>query len=174
MSYTIGQVLYIIPKTTKNIVPVQVIEVISKQVLNSDMTITYLISSGNTHSTLEETAEEVFVTPSQASEALVARATSAIHKLVNDAEQRAKELFPQHITEKVQEKKTKRAQREEFEEARKNSGNVMPVVSRKTMKEVKEREDFNNVSDFGDVLGDDPITVTLPDGTQAKVRMPTT
>lgn len=94
-NYKVGQVLFLAPKGKVQLVPIQVAEEITKKTLLGDQ-VTYMVKAG-TEGKLYDVATldgEVFETSSAALKALTERSTRAIAKIVSNAVEQSKALYP--------------------------------------------------------------------------------
>lgn len=153
--YQIGQVIYVALKRDATIVPMQVIEVITKQTLNGDET-NYLLRAGAEDSPasrimLNELDGEVFDSPERAKAVLVDRATKAISKIVDNAVERSKTWYPG------------------------GKGNADPLSFIKKPSTPSGPRPGNPVDDLkreleAEAASSDASILTLPDGTKAKIK----
>ena len=152
--YVVGQVLYVVLSKKNQVYPMQVIEVITKKTLQGEDT-QYVLQAGPDKKKtvmLDKIEGEIFETPEKARHILVLRATSQINKLVDLATSKSHEWYnvgsssPQMI-EDLPDLTTK--------------------ISSQSQTEIEESSEKNQ-----DSLSDEPMTVMLPDGTVAKLKMP--
>lgn len=144
--YTIGQVLYVILAKKSQVYPMQVIEVITKKSLAGEE-IRYLLQAGAEKSStifLDQVEGEIFDDAENAKRVLVQRATQQVIKLVEAATIKAKEWYIGGTREEIPLQKID------------NLDDL--VVGSPT----REKELDHGVQ-----------TVVLPDGTVAKVKLPT-
>jgi uncharacterized protein YggE len=93
--YAIGQVLFIVLSKKNQVYPMQVVEVITKRMLNGEE-VSYVLQAGAdkaTKITLDQVEGEVFDTHEKARKTLTQRATSQINKLVDVAISKAGEWY---------------------------------------------------------------------------------
>lgn len=97
MKYVVGQIVYVVLKKENKVIPVQVIEEITKKTLKGEE-VTYMIrSNAGEPMLISQVAGEVFATSEEARTVLTQRAINAINSLVNAAVQKAREWFPTGI-----------------------------------------------------------------------------
>lgn len=92
MSYSVGQILYIILSKKGQVYPMCVVEEITKKTLKGEE-VNYVLQAGedlNTKVMLSQIEGEIFETSEDARTALVERATSQIDRIIQNAVQNAK------------------------------------------------------------------------------------
>lgn len=144
MKYVVGQVLYVVFKKDHKVVPVQVIEEITRKTLDG-LKVDYTVRVGSSSDTTIElnnllSEGEIFDTPDHAIEVLTSRAKSSIIKLVNSAVEKATAWYP--ISNKIESVSLD------------EDDQIVPLTT---------LEKNNN---------EERVTVTLPDGTVARVKLP--
>ena len=142
--YTIGQILFVVLSKKNQIYPMQVIEVITKKTLHGEE-IKYLLQGGGETPTtimMDNLEGEVFETAESARSTLINRATVQINRLIDSAVLKSKEWYERPAA---------------------------PDNSIQTIDDLPElrAEATHNSSKY-----DDAQTVMLPDGTVAKIKMP--
>ena len=95
MSYKIGQVLFVAPKGKTQIIPIQVVEEITKKTLTGDIVV-YMVKPGTEGKMVDITSieGEIFETAPAAQKALTERAAKYIAKLVAHATEQARVWYP--------------------------------------------------------------------------------
>ena len=144
MSYSVGQILYVVLRKEANVYPMQVIEEITKRTLEGAVT-TYVVRAGSEGKTLalNEIDGEVFDSAERAKVTLIERASQSITQRVALAVSKSKDWYPGG-----------------FEGDR----SALATLAAKSQTPAAT-EDLN----FG--LEEEEMTVMeLPDGTKAKVR----
>lgn len=94
--HRIGDVLYVVLNKENRVYPVQVVEVITKQTMTSDKSVSYIVKGGKSDDAtmpLEKMDGEVFSSPDAVRKALTERATSVISKMVATAASKAIEWY---------------------------------------------------------------------------------
>jgi hypothetical protein len=92
MSYSVGQILYIILSKKGQVYPMCVVEEITKKTLKGEE-VNYVLQAGedlNTKVMLSQIEGEIFESSEDARKALVERATSQIDRIIQNAVQNAK------------------------------------------------------------------------------------
>lgn len=95
MSYSVGQILYIILSKKGQVYPMCVVEEITKKTLRGEE-VNYVLQAGedlNSKMTLNQVEGEVFETAAEARTVLVERATSQIDRIIQNAVQNAKNWY---------------------------------------------------------------------------------
>ncbi len=98
MKYVVGQVLFVILRNENRVYPMQVVEEITKKSLSGEET-SYMVKAGSGNDPkslllITDISGEIFDSASKVKAALIERATSTIEKLVNLAEEKAGEWYP--------------------------------------------------------------------------------
>ena len=94
--YSVGQIIYVVLRKEGKLLPVQVVEEITKRSLTGESTnYAVKIGRGDASKTLlmSELMGEIFESADRAREALITKATSSIIKIVVAATNRAKEWY---------------------------------------------------------------------------------
>ena len=108
MNHSVGQILYVVFKKDNKVVPVQVVEEVTRKTLDG-LKIDYILkvgSDGDTTISLEHLLKEaeVFGSVDETIETLSTRARSSIEKIVSNAVKKSKEWYgstrstEQHVT----------------------------------------------------------------------------
>lgn len=145
MEYSIGQVVFVAPSKKNQIYPMQVIEIITKKTLKGNET-QYLLQGGADKEAtilLNQIDGEVFETDEKARRTLVERAIKQINRLVDLAVSKSKEWYP-------------------------NQENLIPQT-------IQDLPDFvpNHSALMENEDNQENVSmVVLPDGTVAKVKLP--
>ncbi len=87
-TYIVGQILYIVPEGKAQLVPVQVIEEITKKTVNGSE-VAYIIKWNGQTADLKAVKGEVFETPEKAKNVLTTRSRQAIEQMVEKAVSKA-------------------------------------------------------------------------------------
>lgn len=133
MTYTVGQVLYVVSKRKIEIVPVQIVEELTSRTLDGEeKTYRVKVGSGDEIVTIDRVDGEVFEHPNELADVLTQRASMSIRKLVDEAVKRAHAWYPSA---------TMHANR-------------------------------SSVAASGAQLVEEQQMITLPDGTIARVKLP--
>lgn len=117
LDYKVGQVLYVVFKGEKRVVPLQIIEEITRKTLEG-LKVDYKLRSGpedKSFINFNDIDGDVFETPELAIEVLTDRAKNSIEKIVSIAAEKAKTLFSvveRQVKENVQQE-SEDAQEEE-------------------------------------------------------------
>lgn len=143
MKYNIGQVLFVVLSKKNQVYPMQVTEVITKKTLKGEE-VSYLLQAGSdgTSIMLDRIDGEIFDSADAARKTLVHRATQQINKLVDLAVKKSTEWY--------------------------QTVRPTPEVEVKT---IQDLPDFDaEVDDIERSVTES--SVVLPDGTVAKVKLP--
>lgn len=95
MSYSIGQVVFVVLSKKGQVYPMQVVEVITKKTLKGEE-VRYVLQGGSDKSTtvmMDQVDGEVFDTADAARSVLISRASTQINKIVDLAVLKAKEWY---------------------------------------------------------------------------------
>lgn len=95
MSYTIGQVVFVVLSKKSQVYPMQVVEVITKKTLKGEE-VNYVLQGGSDKAStvmLDQVDGEVFDTAEAARSTLVSRASAHINKIVDLAVTKAREWY---------------------------------------------------------------------------------
>lgn len=145
MNYSIGQVLFAVLNKKNQVYPMQVVEIITKKTLQGE-DVQYLLQGGSDRSTtvlLDQVDGELFDSAEVARKTLTSRATKQINKLIDLAIAKSKEWYPSADSHEPQ--------------------------------MLHDLPDFKHSVDMvtsEPVAIEQSATVTLPDGTVAKIKMP--
>lgn len=96
MQYEIGQILFLFIQDDMKIIPVQVVEQVTKKSLNSDTKITYTVRLPNksrTQANLEDLDSTVFTSLETVRTFMIENATMNIQKMVMRADEVARSIF---------------------------------------------------------------------------------
>jgi hypothetical protein len=95
VSYKIGQVLFVAPKGKTQLIPIQVVEEITKKTLKGDIVV-YMVKPGSEGKMIDiATVDgEIFETAAAAQKSLTERAARYIAKLVANSSQQAQSWYP--------------------------------------------------------------------------------
>ena len=97
MRFNVGQVIYVVLKKTRSVVPMQVIEEITKKSLESDTVTTYMVRAGTDPKNsvlIEQVDGEIFESAEAVRKELISRATNSIDKIVGQAVSHAQQWYP--------------------------------------------------------------------------------
>lgn len=144
MSYEVGQILYVVFKNDNKVIPVQVIEEITRKTLEG-LKVDYVLRVGSDKETtilFDEIDGDVFETPDIAISILSERAKKSIVRLVNSAVEKSKAWYKDIQQPAIQQKK---------------ESSVVAVTKTSSDAESEEIEE---------------VKVKLPDGTYANVKFP--
>lgn len=143
MNYNIGQILFVVLNNKNQVYPMKVIEVITKRTLQGE-DVKYVLQAGTGSKTvmLDQIDGEFFDSSDKARTILVERATRQIHRLIDSAIKKADEWY---------------------------KANNNPA-----MQTIDDLPDLDTKSTHihPQQLDNDSSTVMLPDGTLAKVKLP--
>lgn len=146
--YKVGQILFVVMNKATSVVPVQVVEEITKKTINGEAK-TYMIKTVLKDEPLYDIKKikgEVFSSAQQVKETLIRRARSVIDKIVESAVSKASEHFE-----------------DGFE-------NVDKGLFTET--ESEPESDSGQTFDFKPTQEDEYVSVQTPDGKIERVRMP--
>lgn len=96
MSYTVGQILYVVLRKEPNVYPMQVVEEITKKTLDGEIT-SYMVRAGKDATKVLPIAEvdgEIFDSAEAAKKTLIDRVSQAILHRVEKAVESAQEWYP--------------------------------------------------------------------------------
>lgn len=145
-NYSIGQVLFVVSNKKIQVYPVQVIEVIHKKTLRGE-DIKYLLQDSkdkNSTVLLDEVDGEVFDSAEKVRMALIDRATRQINNIVDVAVKNSRDLY------------TSKSEKEKETET------------------IENLPDLNSLRRDSSTIDSSEIAeVMLPDGTIAKIKLPT-
>jgi hypothetical protein len=97
MRFNVGQVIYVILNKNRSVVPMQVVEEITKKSMSADTVTTYMVRAGTDpkNSVLIEQIEgEIFESAAAVRKALIERATTSIDKILAQAVNHAQQWYP--------------------------------------------------------------------------------
>ena len=163
MSYSVGQVLYVVLRKEASVYPMQVVEVITKRTLEGEVT-TYMVKAGASSEktlSISEIDGEVFDSSEKAKKVLIDRVTASITQRIDHAVSKAREWYPAG-----------------HEEA---SDDPMLLIKKATPPERPEKPQrqqkprtHREVSELAEELRAEAeeTLVELPDGTKARVKLP--
>ena len=101
MTYSVGQILYVISSKTMNVFPVLVVEEIVKKTLDSDNQISYAVLVGaqgfENPVSLSSLGGDIYTSANDAKTALIDRLTKNITQLIDNAEHLASTKWPRQI-----------------------------------------------------------------------------
>lgn len=95
-TYKLGQVIYVVLKKETRVYPMQVVEILSKQTLEGELT-SYMVRGGTDPKTqllISDIDGEIFDSSEKAKRKLTERATASIDHLIDVAVTKAKEWYP--------------------------------------------------------------------------------
>jgi hypothetical protein len=153
--YTVGQVLFFILNKKSQVYPMQVVEVITKKTLAGEE-VSYILQAGpekETKLTFDQVDGEVFESPEILRQTLIQRATAQVNKLVDSSLDKSNvwyagsksRVVPQTIQNLP-----------DFVTRNDSSPQQSPSLNRKNV--VEDHEDDS--------------TVTMPDGSLVRVKLP--
>jgi len=96
MSYTVGQVIYVVLKKETRVYPMMISEQLTRKTLEGEQ-ITYMVRGGTDEQSqllITEVDGEIFDSAEKARVTLIERAKTSITRLVDNAVQKAKEWYP--------------------------------------------------------------------------------
>jgi hypothetical protein len=160
--YQVGQILYILPSTKTAVVPVQVVEEITKKTLRG-REVSYMVRFGKDADKILDINDiqgEIYDSSDQVKRVLVERSTSALNRLVNNAVEKAKSWYSGAFEGGV----SGPMGDTDLEEALLGSGKPRDPRGRFVPSEAPPPEPEETPGTG--------TTVQLPDGTVANVKMP--
>jgi hypothetical protein len=142
--YTVGQVLFVVLSKKNQVYPMRVVEVITKKTLQGEATQYALQAGSDPSSTVmyHQIDGEVFDTAEVARATLIKRATNQVNKIVDSAILKSKEWYGTEAT---------------------------PEVKQGLMESLP---DYLALEDTPTASPPESSTVMLPDGTVAKIKLP--
>lgn len=167
MKYAVGQVLYVVLKKEIRVYPMQVVEELVKRTLEGEA-ISYMVRAGNDPKAqilVGDIDGEIFDSPAKAKAVLIERATTNIARLVDNAVQKAREWYPASFEAPSDDSLTLLKK-----QATPPTTSETPKVPTATNKKWLLAELASELQQESDQIADDAPIVTLPDGTQAKVK----
>ena len=102
-TFKVGQVLYVIPSNKTSVVPIQIIEEITKRSIKGQTT-SYIVRYGVEEEKtcdIEQVSGEIFDSADNVKITLIERSTSALNRLVDNAVQRANEWYGPQLAPKT-------------------------------------------------------------------------
>ena len=168
MKYTVGQVLYVVLKKETRIYPMQVVEEITKKTLDGEVT-SYMVRAGNDPKAqilIGDIDGEIFDSADKAKAVLIERATASIARLVDNAVQKAQEWYPGSFEAPSDDPLTL-LKKQPVPTPTAPETPKAPTASHKKRPLAELAAELQQESDR---IADDAPIVTLPDGTQAKVK----
>ncbi len=164
-TYRVGQVIYVVMSKEMRVIPLQIIKEVIERTIDGDTT-EYIVRGRDEASTMpvSQIEGEVFETSDKARKALIERATTSVHRLVDKAMENAKAWFaaaaePDMPKARPAKKPTKSP--------------VPPPTAIDEDDPVQQlRRELLQERDGGDVP-DESVgeLMTLPDGTTARVKI---
>ncbi len=154
--YKVGQVLFVVSSTKTMIIPVQVVEELTKRTLNG-AEVSYIVKVGQNQEEkvdINKIDGEIYTSAAQVKKALIERSSSAIANLVINAEKKASEWYQGG-----------------FEGTSIESGLISDIKK----KDDKPRDQMGKfvTAEQEPVEQNKPgVQVEMPDGTVANVKMP--
>lgn len=143
--YSIGQVLYVVLTKKSQVYPMQVVEVITKKTLDGE-DVSYILQAGSEKTSKIELSTvdgEIFETAERARKTLIERATSQINKLIDLASKKSIEWY----------------------------GDLPSKENLQSIQGLPELT-VNNAVNTVKNHSEDVKTVTMPDGSVVKVKLP--
>lgn len=161
MSYTVGQVIYIVLNKEARVYPMQIVEEITKKTLEGEV-VTYMVRGGAEAAAVVSISQvngEIFDSIDEASEALKARAIASINKLIAAARQKAEEWYPNAVA------------------VNKSVDSAFMDVPTPSLPKAKAKKKFDPVAELQNDLQkeanspalEEDSVMMLPDGTKVKV-----
>lgn len=156
--YQVGQVLYVLPTSKSTVVPVQVVEEITKRTLLGSE-ISYMVRVGKDEETVDinNIDGEVYSSSDDVRQILIERSTTALNRIVNNATEKAEVWYGSSLTNDS------------------NSSDSVDLKDALIGSKNKPRDGrgrfLSQVPPESDPISND-TTVQLPDGSVAKVKMP--
>lgn len=146
--YAVGQVLFVVLKKENRVMPVQIVEEITKKTLDGEV-ITHMVRVGANAETIAITDVngEIFDTAEKLRKTLIERATVSLNKIVDGAVQKSKEWYPTGFASDA-------------------TDQLASVRKPRTMKKQQAIEQEEPTAPVGD-----ESFVELADGTRARIRM---
>lgn len=152
--YTVGQILFFILNKKSQVYPMQVVEVITKKTLAGE-DVSYILQAGpekETKLTFDQVDGEVFESPEILRQTLIQRATAQVNKLIDNALDKSNVWYSgpkSHVTPQTIQNLPDFVTRNEL------PSHHSQLASRK-----------NTIDD------EDDSTVTMPDGSVVRVKLP--
>jgi hypothetical protein len=145
MSYTVGQVIYVVLKKETRVYPMMISEQLTRKTLEGEQ-ISYMVRGGADEQSqllITEIDGEIFDSAEKARVVLIDRAKNSITRLVDNAVQKAKEWYPSAA----------------------EIPNVDPMTMLKKSSNLQLEQMAESVQS-----DDEPVMIQLPDGKFGKVR----
>lgn len=143
--YVVGQVIYVVLKKNRTVVPMQIIEEITKKTLQGSL-VTYQVMAGTDPKNsilIEQVDGEIFESAEAARKALIERASASIDKIIKGAQAQARTWYVNQA----------------------NPPEFIPQLS-------EEGHDQALVDSFANVVEEsDGQMIQMPDGTMARARV---
>jgi hypothetical protein len=149
--YTVGQVLYFILAKKNQVYPMQVVEIITKRTLSGE-DVSFVLQAGPEKETkvmFEQVDGEVFDSPELLKQTLIHRATLQVGKLIDNAVSKSETWYLQSNSSNKPRQQPQTIQN-------------LPEFITKTENQAQQQK-------FED---EDDSTVTMPDGSVMRVRLP--
>lgn len=160
MQCAVGQILYVVLSKETRVVPIQVVEEITKKTINGVET-SYVVMTGPSENSkrimLSDVKGEVFTSAERAKQVLIERVKQNIVKLVDHAVDKALEWYPNSFERSDEHVLTQ----SQTIEQRQFTDNSSEQLKREMLTEAIAADESS-------------IMTTLPDGTTARVRLPQT
>lgn len=164
MSYSVGQVLYVVLRKEPNVYPMQVVEEITKKTLDGEVT-TYMLRAGSDPSkvlALNDIDGEVFDSSDNARKTLIERVSQSINHRVEQAITKAKEWYPSGF---------ERASNDPLSLVKKASPAGEGSSTQATLpKKTPVRSEVAQLAAELAAETEESNMVELPDGTKAKIK----
>lgn len=95
--YRVGQVIYVVMSKDRKVYPMLIIEEVTKRALGSDVITQYIAKAGPSGDgmVVSDIQGQIFHTPKEAKDALIAAVKRNIEKMVDNAVQKAHEWYPE-------------------------------------------------------------------------------
>ena len=149
--YTVGQVLYFILAKKNQVYPMQVVEIITKRTLSGE-DVSFVLQAGPEKETkvmFEQVDGEVFDSPELLKQTLIHRATLQVGKLIDNAVSKSETWYLQSNSSNKPRQQPQTIQN-------------LPEFITKTENQAQQQK-------FED---EDDSTVTMPDGSVVRVKLP--
>lgn len=152
--YTVGQVLFVVLAKKSQVYPMQIVEVITKKTLKGE-DVQYVLQAGadkNTTVLFDQIEGEVFDSAEKVRAVLTKRATNQVTRMVDVAVSKSKEWYGTSTTSGPQ-----------------TIDDLPDLSTSSTMEVAAQAEESLETTESAP---EEPMSVMLPDGTIAKLRMP--
>jgi hypothetical protein len=153
--YSIGQILFFVLSKKSQVYPMQVVEIITKKNLSGEEA-TYVLQAGpekETKLTLDQVDGEVFESPDVLRQTLVHRASMQVNKLIDNAVDKSNKWYSgtksHAIPQTIQ--------------------NLPDFIARNELS-IQQSHSMNQKNNSEDE--EDDSTVTMPDGSVVRVKLP--